>query len=117
MLSHLFIVFQASLVVVGCLWGVSYLLSFKTHFLPWSRNEAFECGFESAGLNRIPFSVFFYTVGVLFLVFDIELVISMPIIFLSSTYLVWVAVWSFYCFLLLLGLLLEALISSLDWHR
>lgn len=40
--------------------------------------DPFECGMPSSGLPRDPFSVKFYVIGLLFILFDIELVFLFP---------------------------------------
>ncbi|MBI4208601.1 MAG: NADH-quinone oxidoreductase subunit A [Deltaproteobacteria bacterium] len=40
--------------------------------------DPFECGMPPSGLSREPFSVKFYIVGLLFILFDIELVFLFP---------------------------------------
>ena len=44
------------------------------------KDSAFECGFHSfLGQNRTQFSVSFFLFGILFLVFDLEIVLIMPV--------------------------------------
>ena len=38
----------------------------------------YECGFEPVGDARIRFDTFYYTVGILFLLFDLEIVLLLP---------------------------------------
>ncbi len=55
-----------------------------THFLgpkqsnSKRKNEAFECGIESEGNARTPFSVKYFLTAILFVLFDIEIVFFYP---------------------------------------
>ena len=43
-----------------------------------SKNKNFECGIESIGNARIPFSVKYFLVAILFVLFDIEVIFLYP---------------------------------------
>nr|YP_010316108.1 NADH dehydrogenase subunit 3 [Hydroides elegans]UNA71676.1 NADH dehydrogenase subunit 3 [Hydroides elegans] len=45
--------------------------------------SSYECGFSSFQTARRPFSIYFFLVGILFVVFDVELVLVMPFPFLG----------------------------------
>jgi NADH-quinone oxidoreductase subunit A len=42
------------------------------------KNEAFECGIESVGNARTPFSIKYFLVAILFVLFDIEVIFMYP---------------------------------------
>ncbi len=42
------------------------------------KNEAFECGVESVGNARTPFSIKYFLVAILFVLFDIEVIFMYP---------------------------------------
>nr|YP_010178056.1 NADH dehydrogenase subunit 3 [Mactra quadrangularis]QUV72906.1 NADH dehydrogenase subunit 3 [Mactra quadrangularis] len=81
---------------------------------------SFECGFDPMSSSRSPFSFRFFVLALLFLIFDVEVVMiisfcySLKLLFFSLS-----SVSSFYFFLffliLLLGLVHEANEGSLDW--
>jgi NADH-quinone oxidoreductase subunit A len=54
-----------------------------THYLGPKRKsklklEAFECGIESQGNARIPFSIKYFLVAILFVLFDVEVIFMYP---------------------------------------
>jgi NADH-quinone oxidoreductase subunit N len=72
------IYFFLALGLCGLLAGLAYLLSLSTAQETEKRSE-YECGFapfDSA--TRLPFDVHFYLVGILFLIFDVEVALLFP---------------------------------------
>jgi NADH-quinone oxidoreductase subunit A len=43
-----------------------------------NKNKSFECGIESVGNARIPFSVKYFLVAILFVLFDVEVIFMYP---------------------------------------
>lgn len=70
----LFLVF---VVVLSCiLFMLSYILIPQDNYI--EKITAYECGFEPFEDTRITFDVRFYLVGILFIVFDIEVLFLFP---------------------------------------
>nr|YP_010271976.1 NADH dehydrogenase subunit 3 [Marphysa victori]UKB88239.1 NADH dehydrogenase subunit 3 [Marphysa victori] len=77
----------------------------------------FECGFDPKNKARLPFSMRFFLLAVLFLVFDIELALLLPLpLVLEPTHLSSIILsTTAFLFILILGLLHEWNEGSLDW--
>nr|YP_001936639.1 NADH dehydrogenase subunit 3 [Lophura ignita]BAG16255.1 NADH dehydrogenase subunit 3 [Lophura ignita] len=77
----------------------------------------YECGFDPLGSARLPFSIRFFLVAILFLLFDLEIALLLPLpwaIQLQSptTTLTWTTI---IITLLTLGLIYEWLQGGLEW--
>ena len=59
--------------------GLSFI-SFKT-LVDKEKTSPFECGFDPRGVTRLPFCIKFFMVAVVFLVFDVEVALILPILF------------------------------------
>jgi len=83
------------------------------------KSSPFECGFDPKGLGRIPFSTRFFLLVVLFLVFDVEIALLIPLpIIIFNNFIVEVLFGSIlFIFILILGLLHEWREGSLDWKE
>ena len=71
------------LVIVGALrlvlLGLGQSLGFKIK-LDREKLRPFECGFTPKTTNRVPLSLRFFLVAIIFLVFDVELALIFPVI-------------------------------------
>nr|YP_009107752.1 NADH dehydrogenase subunit 3 [Leucosticte brandti]AIU44987.1 NADH dehydrogenase subunit 3 [Leucosticte brandti] len=77
----------------------------------------YECGFDPLGSARLPFSIRFFLVAILFLLFDLEIALLLPLpwaVQLESptTTLIWT---SFLLLILTLGLIYEWIQGGLEW--
>ena len=92
----LFIIFIPILVVILLLAN----LLFAVHRPDFEKVTPYECGFSPVyGQTRKPVSIQFYLVGILFLVFDIEILISYPLavsLYQTSLYGFWMFI-IFFC--------------------
>lgn len=67
----------------GVALGFVVLVMVLTHLLGPKRKtkiklESFECGIESKGNARIPFSIKYFLVAILFVLFDVEVIFMYP---------------------------------------
>nr|AFI54792.1 NADH dehydrogenase subunit 3 [Urostylis sp. HL-2012] len=77
----------------------------------------FECGFNPFNSARMPFSIQFFLIAVLFLIFDIEIAILLPVIltlkWVETTK--WMITIMMFLIILILGLYHEWMNSVLEW--
>lgn len=78
------------------------------------RIRAFECGFDPCMSRRVPFSLRFFLLAIIFLIFDVEVVLLLPALFVCHG--VGTAA-GFVGFVLILGggLIYEWREGSLEW--
>nr|YP_010238461.1 NADH dehydrogenase subunit 3 [Turdus dissimilis]QTE20517.1 NADH dehydrogenase subunit 3 [Turdus dissimilis] len=77
----------------------------------------YECGFDPLGSARLPFSIRFFLVAILFLLFDLEIALLLPLPWATqlqhpTTTLIWA---STLILLLTLGLIYEWAQGGLEW--
>ena len=73
---EIFFLILFSVILSTVISGVSYFVGIKD---PNSEKvSVYECGFDPFGSSRTPFSVKFFLVGILFLVFDLEISFLFP---------------------------------------
>nr|ABV23441.1 NADH dehydrogenase subunit 3 [Myrmoborus myotherinus] len=77
----------------------------------------YECGFDPLGSARLPFSIRFFLVAILFLLFDLEIALLLPLPWATQLQLPLITLtWSTTIILLLtLGLVYEWIQGGLEW--
>nr|YP_010147358.1 NADH dehydrogenase subunit 3 [Plautia crossota]QQP22169.1 NADH dehydrogenase subunit 3 [Plautia crossota] len=79
----------------------------------------FECGFDPKSSARSPFSIQFFLIAVLFLIFDIEIAIMLPIILTMKTSMTktWMFTITSFIIILIIGLYHEWNNGVLEWAK
>nr|UWT52296.1 NADH dehydrogenase subunit 3 [Neomphalidae sp. Hatoma] len=106
---------------------VAVILSSVVFFIAWliskqamadrEKSSPFECGFDPVSSARVPFSLRFFLLAVIFLIFDVEIVLLIPAVSffsLSSNIMSVVGVLMF-LIILIWGLFHEWNEGSLNW--
>nr|YP_010586400.1 NADH dehydrogenase subunit 3 [Nothopsyche ruficollis]UZZ44188.1 NADH dehydrogenase subunit 3 [Nothopsyche ruficollis] len=77
----------------------------------------FECGFDPLSNSRIPFSLHFFLITIIFLIFDVEIAILIPIIMIFSVNKLnsWLIISIFFIMILIGGLYYEWDQNMLNW--
>nr|YP_010166312.1 NADH dehydrogenase subunit 3 [Gymnotus sylvius]QRV60399.1 NADH dehydrogenase subunit 3 [Gymnotus sylvius] len=102
--------------------ALSMILALVSFWLPQMNQDAeklspYECGFDPLGSARLPFSLRFFLVAILFLLFDLEIALLLPLpwgnqLYNPSTTFAWA---SALLILLTLGLIYEWMQGGLEW--
>nr|AID67383.1 NADH dehydrogenase subunit 3 [Biston panterinaria]AID67395.1 NADH dehydrogenase subunit 3 [Biston panterinaria]ANW36794.1 NADH dehydrogenase subunit 3 [Biston panterinaria] len=95
---------------------LSIILS-KKSFMDREKSSPFECGFDPKSSARIPFSLHFFLITLIFLIFDVEIALIFPIIklFKLVNFLIWMKISFFFIIILLIGLYHEWNQNMLNW--
>lgn len=101
---------------------ISLILALVTFWLPSlnpdnEKLSPYECGFDPLGSARLPFSLRFFLVAILFLLFDLEIALLLPLpwgdqLLTPLNSLLWA---TSIIILLTLGLIYEWLQGGLEW--
>nr|YP_009499546.1 NADH dehydrogenase subunit 3 [Anastrangalia sequensi]ASL05660.1 NADH dehydrogenase subunit 3 [Anastrangalia sequensi] len=89
----------------------------KKSFMDREKSSPFECGFDPKNPARLPFSLQFFLIAVIFLIFDVEITLLMPMILtlLSSNIFNYSILVIFFILILLLGIFHEWNQGALNW--
>nr|AYR05131.1 NADH dehydrogenase subunit 3 [Coleoptera sp. ACP-2013] len=95
---------------------VANMLSKKT-FKDREKNSPFECGFDPKNSARLPFSIQFFLIAMIFLIFDVEITLILPMILTlkMSNFITINFIMIFFIFILLIGLFHEWNQGALNW--
>nr|QUS53947.1 NADH dehydrogenase subunit 3 [Solenocera melantho] len=95
---------------------IASLLAKKT-IMDREKNLPLECGFDPKGSARLPFSLRFFLIAVIFLIFDVEITLLLPLAMIInlSNILAWALTGFTFIIILLLGLYHEWNQGALEW--
>nr|YP_008815644.1 NADH dehydrogenase subunit 3 [Dinocras cephalotes]AGZ03525.1 NADH dehydrogenase subunit 3 [Dinocras cephalotes] len=104
------------LIICSVVMILASLLS-KKSITDREKSSPFECGFDPKSSSRLPFSLRFFLIAVIFLIFDVEIALLLPLVLILplSDLQLWLIVSSIFLAILLVGLYHEWNQGALQW--
>nr|AXS66156.1 NADH dehydrogenase subunit 3 [Tenebrionoidea sp. 3 KM-2017] len=92
-------------------------LTSKKTFMDREKSSPFECGFDPKSHPRMPFSLHFFLISLIFLIFDLEITLLFPFIVTLkySNIFLYISLFSIFILILLIGLIHEWKQGALNW--
>nr|WKU83766.1 NADH dehydrogenase subunit 3 [Argyra sp.] len=113
------LIFTMGLLIIFISSAVMILASIisKKSIIDREKSSPFECGFDPKSSARLPFSLQFFLIAIIFLIFDVEIALILPIIIIMkfSNMIMWLATSIIFIIILLLGLYHEWNQGALNW--
>nr|YP_009695432.1 NADH dehydrogenase subunit 3 [Diaphanes pectinealis]QEJ81662.1 NADH dehydrogenase subunit 3 [Diaphanes pectinealis] len=103
-------------IITTMLMMINNLISFKS-ILDREKNSPFECGFDPESSPRIPFSLQFFLIGMIFLIFDIEIALILPLVLTMkhANPFMFILISFLFILILIMGLFHEWKQGALNW--
>nr|YP_010895073.1 NADH dehydrogenase subunit 3 [Cyphipelta rufocyanea]WJW73599.1 NADH dehydrogenase subunit 3 [Cyphipelta rufocyanea] len=91
----------------------------KKSYTDREKSSPFECGFDPMSSSRLPFSLKFFLITIIFLIFDVEIALILPMILTInySNILMWSITSTMFILILLIGLYHEWNQGMLNWSN
>nr|AZH80802.1 NADH dehydrogenase subunit 3 [Caridina sp. n. Santo]AZH80834.1 NADH dehydrogenase subunit 3 [Caridina mertoni]AZH80835.1 NADH dehydrogenase subunit 3 [Caridina mertoni] len=104
------------LIIATAVMFISSILAKKT-ILDREKSSPFECGFDPKSSARLPFSLRFFLIALIFLIFDVEITLILPLASIMNFTNIksWIFTGVFFLIILLLGLYHEWNQGALEW--
>nr|YP_010714331.1 NADH dehydrogenase subunit 3 [Amata multigutta]WDD57559.1 NADH dehydrogenase subunit 3 [Amata multigutta] len=110
------VMFMMITMIANIMMMLAIILS-KKSFIDREKSSPFECGFDPKSSARIPFSLHFFLITIIFLIFDVEIALIFPIIplFMLVNFILWTKISFFFIIILIIGLYHEWNQNMLNW--
>nr|WKU84228.1 NADH dehydrogenase subunit 3 [Tropidia longa] len=89
----------------------------KKNYSDREKSSPFECGFDPMSSSRLPFSLKFFLITIIFLIFDVEIALILPMIMIInySNIMMWTMTSIIFIIILIIGLYHEWNQGMLNW--
>nr|YP_009525745.1 NADH dehydrogenase subunit 3 [Orithyia sinica]AXS67519.1 NADH dehydrogenase subunit 3 [Orithyia sinica] len=105
--------------MIACIVMILASILAKKTIMDREKNSPYECGFDPKSSSRLPFSLRFFLIAVIFLIFDVEITLLLPIASTLgiSNIFSWMSTSFIFLIILLLGLYFEWYHGALEWSE
>nr|YP_010328138.1 NADH dehydrogenase subunit 3 [Zeugodacus strigifinis]UJH19468.1 NADH dehydrogenase subunit 3 [Zeugodacus strigifinis] len=106
------------MVITSVVMMLASILSKKT-MVDREKCSPFECGFDPKSSSRLPFSLRFFLITIIFLIFDVEIALIFPMILIISIsdIFMWTITSIIFIIILIMGLYHEWNQGMLNWSN
>nr|YP_009443894.1 NADH dehydrogenase subunit 3 [Lachesilla anna]ATU07115.1 NADH dehydrogenase subunit 3 [Lachesilla anna] len=115
---NIILMFTFIFVITNLLMTACLILSKKT-FNDREKLSPFECGFDQKSSSRYPFSLRFFLIAIIFLIFDVEITLILPSIVnlnFCDPY-TWLKINLIFIVILIIGILHEWNQGAIEWSN
>nr|YP_004021423.1 NADH dehydrogenase subunit 3 [Heteropteryx dilatata]BAJ24549.1 NADH dehydrogenase subunit 3 [Heteropteryx dilatata] len=112
------IMMMITIMLTNIIMMLNIILSKKT-ITDREKSSPFECGFDPKSSSRMPFSLKFFLIAAIFLIFDIEIALllpMMPTMMMTKMYY-WMETTTIFILILIMGLYHEWNQGALNWAK
>nr|QNE85563.1 NADH dehydrogenase subunit 3 [Suillia flava] len=117
----MFLMLLTALIIMTLSVVVMFLASIlsKKSLVDREKSSPFECGYDPKSSSRLPFSLRFFLITIIFLIFDVEIALILPMILIInfSNIMIWSTTATIFIIILLLGLYHEWNQGMLNWSE
>nr|QNV12222.1 NADH dehydrogenase subunit 3 [Bombus terrestris] len=115
-LIYIMIFYLLILIIISIILFLNKFLS-MIKIMNFEKNLPYECGFNPITNMNLPFSLPFYLISLTFMIFDIEIILLMPLISFIKTlnYLYMFFMMTFFFLMLIFSLIMEWFCNYLNW--
>nr|UGS80458.1 NADH dehydrogenase subunit 3 [Lachesilla sp. LaspMLY] len=115
-MKNIIFLFFMILVIANLMMMLCMIIS-KKSFYDREKLSPFECGFDQKSSSRLPFSLQFFLIAIIFLIFDVEITLILPSIvniqFCET--LTWLMINVIFIMILIIGIIHEWNQGALEW--
>nr|QNE85731.1 NADH dehydrogenase subunit 3 [Euleia heraclei] len=114
----IFIMTLMLIIIANIVMILASILSKKT-LMDREKCSPFECGFDPKSSSRLPFSLRFFLITIIFLIFDVEIALILPMILIIkiSNIMMWTITSIIFIIILIIGLYHEWNQGMLNWSN
>uniref|UniRef100_UPI0030DE9BFC NADH dehydrogenase subunit 3 n=1 Tax=Arorathrips mexicanus TaxID=1291224 RepID=UPI0030DE9BFC len=104
------------LLLSSLLFYLTFTISKKTKSTR-EKSISFECGFNLFNISRTPFSMRFFLIAIIFIIFDVEIALILPIIptIFKTSIFKWTLTSIIFLLIILMGIFIEWKENTFEW--